>query len=139
MADQIIEKGLSRITEVWGSEVVLYCPELFAGTCDLVCVLDGEPTICDHKSARSLRSRAMVEGYFDQLAAYVICQNDLFGSDIRQAAIFMVDRDLKYQEWIIRNDELDYHKTQFLDRFEKYLSQTCQIPATRIVPVGSLT
>jgi len=140
MADQIIEKGLSRVSEVYGSEVVLYCPELFAGSADLVCLFEDQPTICDFKSARSLRSRAMIEGYFDQIAAYCTGHDDLFGTDIRQAVIFMVDRDLNYQEFIVRDADLDHHKTRFLDRFERYLSETCQpTPPTSITPVASLT
>lgn len=138
MADQIIEKGLSRVSEVWGSEVVLYCPELFAGSADMVCLFEDQPTICDFKSARSLRSRAMIEGYFDQIAAYCTGHNDMFGTDIRQAVIFMVDRDLNYREFIIRNEEMEHHKTRFLDRFERYLHETCQITLpTNTTPVAS--
>ena len=36
MANVIIENGLNDVTEVWGSEVSLYYPELYAGTTDLV-------------------------------------------------------------------------------------------------------
>ena len=38
MANVIIDNGLNDVTEVWGSEVSLYYPELYAGTTDLVAV-----------------------------------------------------------------------------------------------------
>ena len=36
MANVIIDNGLTNISEVWGSEVSLHYPELYAGTTDLV-------------------------------------------------------------------------------------------------------
>jgi hypothetical protein len=36
-------------TEVWGSEINLYYPELYAGTTDLVGVYNGAPAIMDFK------------------------------------------------------------------------------------------
>ena len=36
MADVVIDKGLSHLDEIWGSEVALYYPELYAGATDLV-------------------------------------------------------------------------------------------------------
>ena len=36
MANVIIEHGLKGVSEVWGSEINLYYPELYAGTTDLV-------------------------------------------------------------------------------------------------------
>ena len=36
MADVVIDKGLSNLDEIWGSEVALYYPDLYAGATDLV-------------------------------------------------------------------------------------------------------
>ena len=47
MANVIIDNGLKNVTEVWGSEVSLYYPELYAGTTDLVGVYKGAPAIMD--------------------------------------------------------------------------------------------
>ena len=54
MANVIIDNGLKDITEVWGSEVSLHYPELYAGTTDLVAVYKGEPAICDFKQSRTV-------------------------------------------------------------------------------------
>ena len=55
MANVIIENGLKDVTEVWGSEVSLHYPELYAGTTDLVGVYNGAPAIMDFKQARRLK------------------------------------------------------------------------------------
>jgi hypothetical protein len=36
MAQTIIDKGLGDLQEIWGNEVVLYYPDLYAGQTDLV-------------------------------------------------------------------------------------------------------
>ena len=41
MANIIIDNGLNDVSEVWGSEVSLHYPELYAGTTDLVGVYKG--------------------------------------------------------------------------------------------------
>src|SRR5215471_12003313 len=39
----VIKEGLSKIDEVWGSEVSLYAKDLYAGTADLVGIHTGTP------------------------------------------------------------------------------------------------
>ena len=57
MANVIIDNGLNDVSEVWGSEVSLYYPELYAGTTDLVGVYKGHPAIMDFKQARRLKKK----------------------------------------------------------------------------------
>ena len=40
MADTIIAKGFNDLQEIWGSEVVIHYPGLYAGATDLVGVYD---------------------------------------------------------------------------------------------------
>ena len=49
MANVIIDNGLNDVSEVWGSEVSLHYPELYAGTTDCVGVFNGVPAIVDYK------------------------------------------------------------------------------------------
>ena len=51
MANKIIEKGLSNVTEYYGSEVTLFYPGLYAGSTDLVCNHNGMETIVDFKQS----------------------------------------------------------------------------------------
>jgi hypothetical protein len=57
MANVIIEHGLKGVDEVWGSEINLYYPELYAGTTDLVGVYNGAPAILDFKQSRRLKKK----------------------------------------------------------------------------------
>ena len=75
MANVIIDNGLNDVSEVWGSEVSLYYPELYAGTTDLVGVYKGEPAIMDFKQARRLKKKEWVEDYYLQLVAYAEAHN----------------------------------------------------------------
>jgi genome maintenance exonuclease 1 len=123
MADQIITKGMCDVDEVWGQEVGMYMPSLYAGTTDLVGLHCGSPAIMDHKSAKKMRTRDMIEDYFCQMAAYALAHNEVYGTSIRKGVIFMVDRELNYQPFIIEGLEFDRYTTIFLDRFETYLTK----------------
>lgn len=121
MADQIITKGLPNVDEVWGQEVGMYCPGLYAGTTDLVGVHKGEPAIMDHKTAKKMRTPDMITDYFAQMCAYALAHNEVYGTTIRKGVIFMVARDLEYKEFVIEGEEFDRHMTSFLDRMGVYL------------------
>ena len=45
MAGQIKENALTHVDEIWGSEVNLYMPQMYAGTTDLVGQYKGNPAI----------------------------------------------------------------------------------------------
>jgi genome maintenance exonuclease 1 len=121
MADKIIENGLVHVDEVWGQEVGMYLPGLYAGTTDLVGIHRGDEAIMDHKSAKKLRTRDMIEDYMCQMAAYAVAHNEVYGTNIRKGVIFMVDRQLNYQEFILEGSEFDSYVTIFFNRVQTYL------------------
>src|SRR5210317_1713806 len=41
MAGIVIEKGMSKVSEIWGTEVPLYFPKIYAGTTDCVGMYEG--------------------------------------------------------------------------------------------------
>ena len=49
MANVVIRSGLGDLEEVWGSEVTLYYPGLYAGATDVVGIYAGKPAIIDFK------------------------------------------------------------------------------------------
>ena len=49
MATIVKEQALSYVDEIWGSEVALYVPQIYAGTTDLVGIYKGNPAIMDFK------------------------------------------------------------------------------------------
>ena len=118
MANVIIDNGLNDVTEVWGSEVSLYYPELYAGTTDLVGVFKGAPAIMDFKQSRRLKKREWVEDYFLQCTAYGIAHNKLFGTDIRSARILICTQNNEFQ--IFEVDNWNHWSDQWFRKLEEY-------------------
>lgn len=118
MANVIIEQGLKNVTEVWGSEVNLYYPELYAGTTDLVGLYQGVPHIFDFKQARKLKKQEWIEDYFLQCTAYAIAHNRLHGTDIRSARIFICTQNNEYQTFEL--DDFDRWTDRWFNRVEQY-------------------
>jgi hypothetical protein len=121
MADQIITKALPKVDEIWGQEVAMYFPGLYAGTTDLVGVHEGEEAIMDHKTAKKMRTRDMITDYMDQMAAYAIAHDEVYGTKIKKGVVFMVSRQLEFKEFILEGQEFEDHKGSFLHRLETFM------------------
>ncbi len=123
MAQVAIEKGLSKCSEFWGSEVNLFVPGLYAGTTDLTGLFNDEPSIIDFKQTNKQKKTEWITDYFLQLAAYAIAHDELFTScKITQGVIVMVSADFQYQEWVISGKEFQQYKDMWLDRVGQYFS-----------------
>jgi genome maintenance exonuclease 1 len=118
MANVIIENGLKDVSEVWGSEINLYYPELYAGTTDLIGVYKGAPAIMDFKQARKLKKAEWVEDYYLQLVAYAEAHNKLFGTHIRNGRIFICTQNNEFQTFDI--DNYDHWVGRWFNRVEQY-------------------
>ena len=118
MANVIIEHGLKGVDEVWGSEINLYYPELYAGTTDLVGVYNGAPAIMDFKQSRRLKKTEWVEDYYLQLVAYAEAHNKLFGTRIRTGRMFICTQANEYQSFEI--DDYDKWCDRWYRRVEQY-------------------
>ena len=105
IAHKFINDGLKNITEIWGLEVGLVLDNLYAGTADCIGEYNSIPTLIDFKTAKKIKKRDWIEDYFLQGCAYANAHNVMFGSDIQQIVILMVDRDLVFQEFIVRPTE----------------------------------
>ena len=69
MAKKIISEGLCDLNEIWGSEVTLYYPELYAGATDVVGIYNGRESIIDFKQTNKPKQRGWITDYFTQLGA----------------------------------------------------------------------
>ena len=118
MANVIIDNGLTDVSEVWGSEVSLHYPELYAGTTDLVGVYKGEPAIMDFKQARKLKKKEWVEDYFLQLVAYSEAHNKLYDTKINTGRIFICTQNNQYQTFDI--DNYDQWVGKWYAKLEQY-------------------
>ena len=118
MANIIIDNGLKDVSEVWGSEVSLHYPELYAGTTDLVGVYKNAPAIMDFKQARKLKKKEWVEDYFLQLVAYAEAHNKIYDTQINAGRIFICTQNNEFQTFEI--DNYDHWVGQWYAKLEQY-------------------
>jgi len=118
MANVIIDNGLNDVSEVWGSEVSLHYPELYAGTTDLVGVYKGEPAICDFKQSRKLKKKEWIEDYFLQLCAYAEAHNKVYDTNIKRGRVFICTQNNEYQTFEI--DDYDKWCGKWFAKLEQY-------------------
>ena len=120
MAQKIIEIGFTPIEEVYGSEIMLHYPGLYAGSTDLVCLHNDMETIIDFKQANRPKKEEWIEDYFLQIAAYALAHDYTHKSQIRQGVIMVCTPDLYYQEFKIQDEALRSWKHTFLKRLDMY-------------------
>lgn len=123
MADTVIKNVEDDIDEVWGSEVNLCYPGLYAGTTDLVGIYKGRPTIMDFKQTNRPKKREWIDDYFIQLAAYADAHNELYGTNIKKGVVFMCSKDFEYQEFVVEGNEFDKYHQQWLKKLEEYYTK----------------
>ena len=131
MAETVIQEGLGRVTEFWGTEVPLYFPQIYAGTTDCVGQHEGVEAIMDFKQTNRPKRTEWIEDYFLQLAAYAEAHNEVYGTRIRRGVILMCSKPdtddqgncisaPQYQEWIIEGDEFEQWRQRWWARVEQY-------------------
>jgi len=123
MAEQIKENALAHVDEIWGSEVQLYVPQMYAGTTDLVGQYKGQPAIMDFKQSNKPKKEEWIVDYFLQLVAYAEAHNEMFGTNIREGHVFICCRDLTYQQFDIWPDEYDDWRNEWYNRLIQYYEQ----------------
>ena len=123
MAEQIKANALTDVDEIWGSEVNLYMPNMYAGTTDLVGQYKGQPSIMDFKQTNKPKKLEWVVDYFLQLVAYAEAHNQIYGTNIREGHVFMCSRDLQYQQFDIWPNEYDEWRNEWYDRVYKFYEQ----------------
>tara|TARA_Y100000385_G_scaffold203888_1_gene211238 strand:- start:494 stop:1171 length:678 start_codon:yes stop_codon:yes gene_type:complete len=120
---QVIKDQVMDDVVVWGSEVNLYMPQMYAGTTDLVGTYKGQPAIMDFKQTNKPKKLEWVVDYFLQLTAYAEAHNEIYGTEIREGHVFMCSRAGEYQQFDIWPDEYDEWRTEWYNRVYQYYEQ----------------
>ena len=118
MAEIIVERGLNNVDEVYGIEAVLYYPDLYAGSVDLVAKYKDKVSIIDFKQTNKPKQREWIGDYFLQMAAYGMAHDAVYGTSIEQGVIMMCSKDGYYQQFMIEGEEFRDAKHQFLRRLD---------------------
>ena len=125
MAQCVVDQGLSKVSEIWGVEIPLYFPSLYAGTTDGVGIHLGEESILDYKQTNKPKKQEWIEDYYLQLTAYALAHNEVYGTNIRKGVVLMCvkpgdDGIPVYQEFILEPKNFDYWSDQWWRRLELY-------------------
>jgi hypothetical protein len=130
MAECVIKQGLKNVNEVWGVEVPLYYPGLYAGTTDCVGVHLNTASILDYKQSNKPKKEEWIEDYYLQLTAYALAHNKVYGSNIRKGVILICVKPPEdspgvfgtptYQEFILKPEDFSKWESKWWDRVEEY-------------------
>jgi len=120
MAKQIINQGLIDLNEIWGSEVVLYYPDKYAGSTDLAGIYNGCESIIDFKQSNKPKRREWIEDYFIQIGAYAMAHNKVYNTKITQGVILMCTKDNLFQRFIVDGQEFIDCQDAFLRKVDQY-------------------
>ena len=120
MANIVIESGLGDLEEVWGSEVTLYYPGLYAGQTDVVGVYGGREAIIDFKQTNKPKQREWIDDYFVQLAAYAMAHNQVYDTKIQSGIILMCSKDGFFQKFEVSDKEFQGYMHTFLKKVDQY-------------------
>jgi len=120
MAETIIKQGLGDLQEIWGNEVVLYYPELYAGQTDLCGVYQNRDSIIDFKQSNKPKKDEWIEDYYLQGAAYATAHDCIYNTNIEQTVILMCTPDNYFQRFIVNGQRFKNYKSEWLRRVDKY-------------------
>jgi genome maintenance exonuclease 1 len=134
MAQTVIEDGLKNVNEIWGVEIPLYFPKLYAGTTDGCGLHLNEESILDYKQTNKPKREEWIEDYYLQLVAYALAHNEVYGTNIRKGVVLMCVKPPtdemgnplarpQYQEFILKPEDFDYWADQWWRRLEQYYLQ----------------
>lgn len=130
MALTIKDNVFNKIDEIWGMEVPLYVPKLYAGSADVVGVYEGRAFIGDFKQSNKEKKGEWVKDYFLQCTAYRLCHNELYDTDITNCSIFVCTKDCVFQQFDLTSAPDPYfNKTckdwenEWWDRVYRYYEQ----------------
>lgn len=123
MAQQIINNGLKDLNEIWGSEVTIYYPGLYAGATDVAGVFNGVESIIDFKQSNKPKRKEWITDYFLQLAAYAMGHNYVYDTNITQGVVLMCTKDNLFQKFEVSGNEFMNYQHDFLRRVDQYHSQ----------------
>ena len=120
MAKKIIESGLGDLEEVWGTEVTLYYPDLYAGATDIVGIYNGRESIIDFKQTNKPKKREWIDDYFVQLGAYAMAHNYVYRTHIQSGVILMCSKDGLFQKFEVSDKEFVGYQHAFLKKVDQY-------------------
>ena len=121
MAQNIIDKGrFSPLTEVWGLEMPLWYPGLYAGASDVAGVYEGRESIIDFKQSNKFKKREWIDDYFIQCAAYAMAHNYVYRTEINSGVILISVKGGDVLRYVSTGKEFQHFTFEWLRRVDLY-------------------
>ena len=120
MAETIIAKGFNDLEEIWGSEVTLFYPNLYAGATDLCGIYQGRESIIDFKQSNKPKREEWIKDYKLQMVAYAMAHDQVYNTQIEQGVILMCTPDNFFQKFTVNGREFRELKWEWLRRVDSY-------------------
>ena len=120
MEETIIDKGFNDLEEIWGSEVTLFYPNLYAGQTDLCGVYQGRESIIDFKLSNKPKRVEWIKDYKLQMVAYAMAHDQVYNTQIEQGVILMCTPDNFFQKFTVNGREFRELKWEWLDKIDQY-------------------
>ena len=126
MGQVIIDQGFSELKEIWGSEVTLFYPGLYAGSTDLCGIYSGRESIIDFKQTNKPKRREWIEDMFLQLGAYAMAHDVIYNTCVDQGVILMCSKDGFFQKFTSTGKEFTRFKHKFLEKVGQFYQKKGQ-------------
>lgn len=124
MADSVEEYLKNNLTELWGAEVPLFIPTMYAGRVDCVGMYKNKQSIVDFKNSYKEKKEEHMHNYKLQCAAYAIAHDFLFNTDIEQGVILICNSsDITTREIIIEGQEWNDVKKEWIDLVDEFMNR----------------
>ena len=120
MAETIIDKGFNDLEEIWGAEVTLFYPNLYAGQTDLFGIYQGRESIVDFKSSNKPKRVEWIKDYKLQMVAYAMAHDQVYNTQIEQGVILMCTPDNFFQKFTVNGREFRELKWEWLGKVNQY-------------------
>ena len=117
----IIENIFPKIDKFIASEATVHDNHRYAGTLDLLGIINDKLTVIDYKSTYRKKSAFMIDEHFQQLAAYASAHDKMHNTKIEQAMIFVVYKETyKYDILTADLSLLNQYKMMWKEKLEYY-------------------
>ena len=126
MGQVIIDQGFSELKEIWGSEVTLFYPGLYAGSTDLCGIYSEHESIIDFKQTNKPKRKEWIDDYFVQLGAYAMAHDVIYNTCIHQGVILMCSKDGFFQKFTSTGKEFTRFKHKFLEKVGQFYQKKGQ-------------
>jgi genome maintenance exonuclease 1 len=123
MAETIVTNGINdHVDEIYGCEVVLHYPNLYAGTADAISNFDSKMAVLDFKQSNKPKQRewSSINEYFLQLCLYAMAHDKVYGTNIKTGVILMCTPNLLFQKFQIEGQEFENLKGEAMRRVDAY-------------------